>query len=190
MNNQKFLKVMFGKKSGADSSVEYKIDEVNIASKWNPKASEPSEMGGFNFSVEDKIIRWLVRGDTIYDVVIPTDAEVIEITHKSTPHGVFRANKIIITNPRTVTDDMAMDLYLKSDIPEQSYYKALAGCAIRGYIKTSKRIIEDKVNRENIDIVLKEFKDFCSWGEISFDEENLNDSTKEIYMKLLEIKNN
>ncbi len=30
-------------------------------------------MGGFNFSTEDKILRWLVRGDTLYDVIIPED---------------------------------------------------------------------------------------------------------------------
>ena len=35
-------------------------------------------MGGFNFSTEDKILRWLVRGNTIYDVVILEDAEIID----------------------------------------------------------------------------------------------------------------
>jgi len=28
------------------------------------------EMVGFNFGTEDTILRWLIRGDTIYDVEI------------------------------------------------------------------------------------------------------------------------
>ena len=64
----KYLKVMFGNKG---VNFEYKINEVNIANNWNPTTYEPKEMGGFNFSTEDKILRWLVRGDTIYDVEVP-----------------------------------------------------------------------------------------------------------------------
>lgn len=190
MKNKKFLKAMFGQTSGADNSFEYKIGEVNIAPTWNPNSTDPKEMGGFNFSVEDKIIRWLVRGDTLYDVTIPEDAEIINVPHPTTPDGVFRANKIIISNPRPITDELAMELYLKSTIPEQSYYKTMAGCAIRGRVNTAKKIIEDKVNKENIDFVLEEFKDFCIWDDSGiFDESKLNKDTKEIYDILLEIKN-
>lgn len=187
----KFLKVMFGNKSNAnDTSLEYKIGDVNIANNWNPNAIDPKEMGGFNFSVEDKIIRWLVRGDTIYDVEIPEDAEVIDVKHDTTPHGVFRANKIIITNPRKVTDKMAMEFYKKSTIPEKSYYKAMVGCAIRGHMNTALQILKDKVNYENIEIVLEEFKDFCTNKETGiFNENELRENTKAIYEMLLKIKN-
>lgn len=51
---------------------------------WNPSAKHPEDFGGFNFSTEDKILRWLLRGDTIYDVEIPDDAEVIECENKNT----------------------------------------------------------------------------------------------------------
>lgn len=159
--DKRYVKVMFGTTSGTDKSFKYKVDEINIANNWNPKADNPKEMGGFNFSVEDKIIRWLFRGDTIYDVKIPEDAEVIDVNHPSTPHGVFRTNKIIISNPRKVTDDMAMELYKKSTIPEKAYYKAIAGCCIRGYMNTARKIFEDKVNADNIDMVMEEFLDFC-----------------------------
>ena len=67
---------MDGIKSNA-GGFEYKLDEVNIASNWNPSSKEPDKMGGFNFGTKDKILRWLHRGDTIYDVIIPDDAEVI-----------------------------------------------------------------------------------------------------------------
>lgn len=159
--NTKYVKVMFGTDSLAgDSGFSYKIGEVNVADNWNPNSEDPKETGGFNYSVESKILRWLVRGDTIYDVIIPEDAEVIEVNSESAPGGVFRSNKIIIENPRKVTDKMALDLYKKSDLPEKSYYKAMAGCAVRGYLKTVERIIKDKVNKDNIDLVLSEVNDF------------------------------
>lgn len=135
----KYLKVMFETKSGASDFV-YKIGEVNIANTWNPKEKDPKKMGGFNFSTEDKILRWLVRGDTLYDVFIPDDAEIIDCPSKSAPHGVFRSNKMIISNPRYVTDDLAMKLYQKLILPEKSYYKAMAGCAVRGYMRTACKI--------------------------------------------------
>ena len=40
----KYLKVMFGNVSGADKGLEYKINEVNIADKWNPNANTPEEI--------------------------------------------------------------------------------------------------------------------------------------------------
>ena len=52
MENNKYLKVMFGTKSGA-SEFEYKLNEVNIANVWNPNETEPDKMGGFNFSTEN-----------------------------------------------------------------------------------------------------------------------------------------
>lgn len=186
----KYLKVMFGTKSGA-SDFEYKLNEVNVADNWNPNELKPEKMGGFNFSTDTKIIRWLVRGDTIYDVEIPRDAEIIDCPSISAPHGVFRSNKIIISNPRAVTDDMAMELYLKSDLPEKSYYKAMAGCAVRGYINTALKIFDDKVNEDNIEIVKSEFEDFCKQGSECFDEsKHLNNDTKIIYDKLKMIKDN
>ena len=180
---KKYLKVMFGNKSGASNKLEYKIDEVNICDNWNPLANDPKEMGGFNFSTEDKILIWLIRGDTIYDVIIPEDATVIDCFSESAPHGVFRTNKIIITNPRKVTDELAMDLYLKSDLPEKSYYKALAGMAIMGYINTCKKLINDRINKDNIDLVLSEIDDFVKPG---------NDKTRgniEVYMEVMNILN-
>ena len=184
----KYLKVMFGTQSGA-STFKYKLGEVNIANVWNPKELNPKKMGGFNFSVESKILRWLVRGDTIYDVDLPEDAEIIDCPSESAPHGVFRSNKIIISNPRPVTDDMAMDLYLKSDLPEKSYYKAMSGCAVRGYIKTALKIFEDKVNKNNVELAMSEFKDFCKPdNEEQFSEtKHLSEYTKIIYDKLNEL---
>ena len=181
----KYLKVMFGNKG---VNFEYKIDEVNVSNVWNPSASSPEGMGGFNFSTEDKILRWLVRGDTLYDVIIPDDAEVIDCPSESAPHGVFRSNKIILTNPRPMTDELAMSFYLKSDLPEKSYFKALAGVAIRGYKNTALKIIEDKINKDNIDLVLSEIEDFTKPYQNNFDDTYTVYS--EVMQKLQDIKDN
>lgn len=182
----KYLKVMFGNK---DVNFEYKIDEVNIVDIWNPNTYEPKEMGGFNFSIEDKILRWLVRGDIIYDVIIPDDAEIIDCPSESAPHGVFRSNKIILTNLRPMTDELAMNFYLKSDLPEKSYYKSLAGVAIRDYRNTSLKIIEDKVNKDNIDLVLSEIDDFVKPYQSSGNAKNGNEVYNEVMNMLNNIKN-
>ena len=93
---EKYVRVMDGNKSN-DSGFEYELDKINIANKWNPREKEPAKMGGFSFSTEDKILRWLHRGDTLYDVIIPEDAEVVLCDKEK---GVWRSNKIIVTNPR------------------------------------------------------------------------------------------
>ncbi len=183
---QKFVKVMFGTISGANG-FEYKENVVNVSNNWNPSETEPKEMGGFNFSVENKILRYLVRGDTICDVIIPEDAEVIDCPSESCPHGVFRANKIIITNIRPMTDDMAMEFYKKANLPEKSFYKSLAGCAVRGYRNTALKIIEDKVNINNIDLVISEVNDFLKPGYY-WDEKEDDSVIKEIYSYLLQIQ--
>ena len=156
--SDKFIKVMFGNKG---ANYEYKIGEVNVANTWNPKAERGREFGGFNYTTEDCILRWLHRGDTLYDVEIPKDAENIKLEGATT---IYRCNKIILTNPRKVTDEMAMEFYKKSNIPEKSYYKALGAVALMNYKNTALAILRDKVNKNNIDIVLEEWNDFIQNG--------------------------
>lgn len=158
--NNKYVKVVFGDMSVNKNGFKFLIDEVNEAEEWNPEGTNAKEIGGFNFSTEDKIIRWLVRGDTIYDVVIPEDGQVVELKGLDVPPGIFRSNKIILTNPRTIDDNYATELYEKSDLPEEVYFKTIAGCAARGYINTAKKIIRDKITKENIDQVIAEYNEF------------------------------
>lgn len=81
---------------------------------------------------------------------------------------------------------MALYFYKISKIPEKSYYKALAVVSIMNYEKTSYVILNDKVNSDNIDIVIEEWKDFLSHGGKN---DRVNLLTKEIESKLYEIKN-
>lgn len=155
---EKYVKVMFDNK---DANYEYKIGKVNIANNWNPKATSGKDFGGFNYATEDCILRWLHRGDTIYDVEVPKDAENIKIEGATT---IYRTNKIIVKNPRKVTDDMAYKFYKKANIPEKSYAKALCAVTLMGYEKTANAILKDKVNPENVDYYLEEWNDFFNFG--------------------------
>ena len=177
----KYVKVMFGTTSGADKNLEYKIGEVNVANNWNPTAENGRDFGGFNYTTENCVLRWLHRGDFVYDVEIPSDAENIKLEGATT---IWRTNKIIISNPRKITDEIAYDFYKKSNIPELSYYKALAAVSVMNYRNTAIQIFKDKVNKENIDLVLEEWNDFMSKGG----RNEANDTLKLINEYLLEIK--
>ena len=180
----KFVKVMYGTTSGAKSNFNYKIGEVNISNNWNSKADNPRDFGGFNYCSEESILRWLHRGDTIYDVDIPEEAEVVQIEGATT---IYRTNKIIIKNPRKVDDDLALHFYEISKIPEKSYYKALGVVSIMNYKKTAYAILKDKVNKNNIDEVLDEWNDFISHG--NKDGRKYEDNfVKEVESYLYEVK--
>ena len=180
----KYVKVMFGTTSGAKSDFEYKLDEVNVSNNWNPTAESGKDFGGFNYATEDCILRWLHRGDTIYDVEVPNDAENLRIDGATT---IYRTNKIIIKNPRKVDDELALHFYKISNIPEKAYYKALGVVSIMNYRKTAYAIINDKVNKNNITEVLEEWNDFISHGSKN-DRKDLNVLVKEIDDLLNKIK--
>lgn len=156
----KYIKVMYGLTAGANSNFHYKLNDVTYAKTWNPNAKNGKEFGGINFSTPEKILRWLHRGDTLYDVTIPDDAEVIDVVESATPHGVFRTNKIIISNPRKIDDEMALQFYKISTIPDEAYYDALGVVSIMNYKKTALAILNDKVNKNNINEVLTSWNDF------------------------------
>lgn len=177
----KYLKVMFSDVSRYNN-FQYKIGEVNYAGFWNPNAKTPKSMGGLNFSNEESILRYLHNGDTIYDVEIPEDADVVVVKDCATPNGVFRSDKIIIKNPRKVTDEMALDFYRMSTIPEEAYPKALGGVALMNFSKTANMIFNDKVNSNTIDYFVSEWDDFMNREE----RINCNATVIEIDKKLRE----
>lgn len=84
-------------------------------------------------------------------------------------------------------DELAMNFYLKSDLSEKTYYKSLAGVAIRDYKNTALKTIEDKVNKENIDLVLSEIDDFVKPYQNSDAAEN--EKYNEVMTIITNIKN-
>ena len=180
---EKFVRVMDGVRSNA-GGFEYKLDEINISNNWNPNENEPEKVGGFNFGSENKILRWLHRGDTIYDVIIPKDAEIILCNEEK---GVWRANKIIVTNPREITDELVIELYKKTTLSNKIIAQCLETLLWKNRIEISKYIINDRVNKENIDEFINEFEIYVKKSK-KFNYEELREDSKIIYDMLKEIK--
>ena len=181
----KYVRVMDGLKSNA-GGFRYKLNEINISDNWNPNETEPEKMGGFNFCSEDKILRWLHRGDTIYDVIIPKDAEIVLCNEEK---GVWRANKIIVTNPRKITDEIVIELYKKSTLTNKVLAQCLQTLLWKNRLEISKYIIKDKVNKDKINEFINEFKNKKKKSD-KFYYDELGEDSKIIYDLLENIKVN
>lgn len=184
----KFVKIIFGKSSGYYNDFQYKIKEVNIAKEWNPTRPLANK-GGFNIWPKDKAVRWLNRGDTIYDVIIPDDAEVVDCSDKEN-EGLWRTNMLILNNPQRITDEIAMKLYQKTKLSDDGYFKALGGMAMQGYKDTCYQLIRDHINPSNVLDALKEISNFkeltyATYHGNAFVYEEIVQVLKEIDSKLL-----
>ena len=102
--------------------------------------------------------------------------------------GVYRSNKIIVSNPKKITDDLVMDLYKKTTLSN----KILADCLVtliwKDRIKISKYIINDRVNKNNVDEFYTEFMNYSSKN--NFENDKLKAKYKELENMLLKIKMN
>lgn len=156
--NIKFYRVIQTVKEYSDGR-RFPIDEIVIADKkTNFNAEQQIDMGGFCVSTFNYIFRWLIRGDTLCEVIIPENEKIYKTVSEN---GIYIAEKIILINPTKIDDDFATELYLKSNLPEVSYFKAMTACAICGYIKTALKVCEDKVNKDNVDTAIIELEEFC-----------------------------
>ena len=128
-----------------------KMNEEIVCDTWDPNNNDWDKRGGFNFSNEENILRWVSRGDTLCEVIIPDDAETINVTNMKTPNGIIVSNKIILKNPIPVSDELTLELYKKSNMPLKTYFETISALAIRGCYKTCMKIIKDKVNKDNLE---------------------------------------
>jgi hypothetical protein len=160
----KYVRVMNGVTSHA-SGYQFKLNEVNIADIWNPAANNPKDFGGFNFTDETHVLRWMIRGDTLYDVVIPEDAEVVAVENGNTPGGVWRTNRVIVTNPRVITDAMCLEFCQIAQLPEKTWFHVLAIMAGKGFAQTCDWITQHKVNPGNIELCISEYSEFAFYND-------------------------
>ena len=66
-------------------------------------------------------------------------------------------NKIILKNPKEISEDLIMDFYKKSNLPLSTYFECIRVLANRGYYDIALIIIKDKVTIDNIDLALERF---------------------------------
>lgn len=104
----KYVRVM-DKDVSNMSGKRFKIGEINVSDEWDPNATTLDNIKGINFSTEESILRWIRRGDTLYEVELPDDAQVIKCPGTFTPDGLFRTNKIIVKNPIPLNEEVVMD---------------------------------------------------------------------------------
>lgn len=152
-------------------------------------ATKSMQMGGFCISTYNYAFRWLIRGDTLCEVIIPEDSKFYKTVSEN---DVFVCEKMILTNPKKIDDNFAMKLYKVSTLNDISYFRAMTACAICGYINTALKVFEDKVNEQNISIAISEFEGFCKRREQEHYGKNILeiDSVKIIYNKLMDFQNN
>ena len=168
----------------------FPIDEVVIADKEiDLNATESMQMGGFCVSTYNYAFRWLIRGDTLCEVIIPEDSKFYKTV---SDNDVYVCEKMILTNPQKIDDNFAMELYKVSTLNDISYFRAMTACAICGYINTALKVFEDRVNEQNISIAISEFEGFCKRREQEHYGKNTLEieSVKIIYNKLMDFQNN
>ena len=186
--NIKFYRVIQTVKEYRDGK-KFPLNEiVTCERKINLNAETQKDMGGFCISTYNYIFRWLIRGDTLCEDIIPETEKIYKTVSEN---GIYIAEKIILTNPKRIDDNFATELYFNSNLPEVSYFKAMTACAICGYINTAIKVCEDKVNKTNIDIAIKELEDFCQRRkeEKYIETELTKNSVQTLKNRLLGIKN-
>lgn len=185
--NNKYYKIIQMNKKYYDGR-KFLLDEIITSTKKvNLEATEISDMGGFFISTYEYIFRWLIRGDTLCEVKIPEESIIYKTGSKD---GIYISENIILTNPIKINDNLAMKLYLNSKLSENSYFKAMTSCAIRGYINTALKVCEERVNKENVDSAILEFESFCKRREEEKYDSNVLEieAVKIIYDKLKKIQ--
>ena len=68
-------------------------------------------------------------------------------------------------NPKIITDDMCIEFYKISNVPEKTYFQILAIMAGKGFENICEKIIQDKVNENNIQECINEYLQFSFYKE-------------------------
>lgn len=93
-----------------------------------------------------------------------------------------------MSNPKKITDDLVMDLYKKATLSNKILAECLVTLIWKDRIKISKSIINDRVNKNNVDEFYTEFMNYSSKN--NFENDELKAKYKEIEDMLLKIKMN
>ncbi|MBR2827834.1 MAG: hypothetical protein IKE70_01200, partial [Bacilli bacterium] len=166
----KYLKWAFKDNVGHRDGQKFELGKEIICDTWDPNQQDWDKRGGFHFTNKECALRWMSRGDTLYEVEIPSDAEVIEVKNDKTPGGIIVANKIILKNPIPISQELLLDFYHQSKLPLETYFECIGLLASRGFYDLSLIIIKDKVDNHNIDIALEEFNQSLKpWHKVDYE---------------------
>ena len=176
----KYLKWAFKDNIGHRDNQKFEIGKVITCDTWDPDNTDWDKRGGFNFTNEECALRWMSRGDTLYEVEIPSDGEIVNVRNDKTPGGIIVANKIILKNPVPISEELLMNFYKKSKLPLTTYFECIGLLASRGYYDIALNLIKDKVNMDNIDLALDKFNSSIKpWHEVDYTCYNMVKETLE-----------
>ena len=166
----KYLKWVFKDNIGHRDNQKFEIGKEITCDTWDPNNSDWDKRGGFNFTNEECALRWMSRGDTLYEVEIPIGGQLLEVRNDKTPGGIFVSNKIILKNPIPISDELLIVFYNKSKLPLSTYFECIGILASRGYYNIALMIIKDKVDVNNIDLALEKFNSSLKpWRDNNYD---------------------
>ncbi len=166
----KYYKWVFKDNIAHRENQKFEVGKVITCDTWNPDDDDLYTRGGFYFTNEECALRWMSRGDTLYEVEIPSDGEIHEVQSDKTPGGKLIANKIILKNPIPISNELLVDFYKKSKLPLTTYFETVGLLSSRGYYDLALQIIKDKTNMDNIDLALNEFNNSLKpWFEVDRD---------------------
>ena len=112
----KYLKWVFKDNIGHRDNKKFAIGKVMTCDTWNPDNIDWDKRGGFNFTNEECALRWMSRGDTLYEVEIPPDGEILEVKNDKTPGGIIAKILAYPLDQRTAADNMQFISELKQQI--------------------------------------------------------------------------
>ena len=161
--NKELVRIMFDNKD-----VRIDIDE----GFKSEKLAKGEKFDGTEFTTIDKAVRWLLYGDTLYHIELPRWSVVEEVHAKDTNHGLLKTESIIVKDGVKITDRIAMNLYKRSVLHDNAYYRTLAAVAIMGYRSTARLILKERINEDNVEEAIKEYTSYV-------DIENKKDYSKE-----------
>ena len=164
------------------------------------KRVEEKYFNGYICLVKMKNVKkpWIVKDDELEDCILDENYEWLEIYPDNEKYAItamFDDNNNLIEWYFDISKNVGIengipyedDLYIKSDLPEKSYYKALGAVAVMNYKKTAFKILKDKVNKNNINEVLEEWNEFIDHDGKN-DRKDSNETVKLVERMLLEIK--
>ena len=165
----RYLKWVFGTEINKSNNASFEVNKVITCDIWDPTNPDWDKRGGFNFTNEECALRWMSRGDTLYEVEIPEDGEIIEVENMKTPGGILVSNKIILKNPTPISNDMLMDFYKKSKLPDRTYFECIGLLSARGYEEVATKIINERINKTNKDAAIQEFNESIKpWHTVDY----------------------
>jgi hypothetical protein len=179
--NKELVRVMFDNKDVRDDIDEgFKSEKLAKGEKFN----------GTEFTTIDKAVRWLLYGDTLYHISLPRWSVVEELHAKDTNHGLLKTESIIVKDGIKITDRIAMNLYKRSVLYENAYYRTLAAVAIMGYRSTARLILKERINEDNVEEAIKEYTSYVDIEKKNcYTKENI-EFYKQILKEMEKIKAN